>query len=205
MSTGYDRLLKRARENLPAEIVAHERFQIPEPDLTVEGKTTILRNFEEICGVIRRDPDQVLVNLLREIGTAGTRDGRRVVFKGKVTPVQVTERIRGYVETFVICSECNRPDTHLVKEDRVSILECEACGARRPVKARKPAVKEDEDLLKEGGTYEILIQDISKRGDGVCRLGKYIIYVPGTTKGSTVKIKVDRISGTVVQAQLSRE
>jgi len=120
----YEDLLKRAKTNLPKTVEAHERFQIPYADIQVEGKTTILRNFVEICETIRRPPDQVLAYLLREIGTAGVMEDRRVVFKGKVTATQVQERIQGYVENYVLCSECNRPDTKLIKEDRVAILEC---------------------------------------------------------------------------------
>jgi translation initiation factor 2 subunit 2 len=31
---------------------------------------------------------------------------------------------------FVICPECNRPDTKIERSDRFAFLKCEACGAR---------------------------------------------------------------------------
>jgi translation initiation factor 2 subunit 2 len=204
-SGGYEDLLKRAKANLPKTVEAHERFQIPQADIQIEGKTTILRNFIDICEVINRSPDQVLAYLLREIGTAGVLEDRRVVFKGKVTATQVQDRIQGYVDNYVLCTECNRPDTRLVKEGRVAILECDACGARRSVRAIKKQAKVEEVALEEGKVYELMIQDIGRKGDGIAKKDRYIIYVPGTTKGSVAKIYIEKITGTVAFGHVVRE
>lgn len=201
----YTELLKRVKSNLPPPVSDGERFKVPEVDILVEGSTTVLRNFMDICDAIRRDPRHLSTYLLRELGTAGAIEDRRMVFKGKVTPQAVNDRIRSYVDTYVICSECGRPDTHLVKEDRVVILECEACGAKRPVKAVKKQAKVEEAALEEGKVYEVMIQDIGKKGDGIAKKDKYIIYIPGTAKGSIVKVKIEKIVGTVAFAKLSAE
>src|SRR6266699_1136934 len=201
----YDQLLTRAKKALPAALSSGERFQVPAPDVVIEGKTTILRNFEDIVGAIRRDPDMVLTYLLRELGTAGAMEGRRVVFKSKVTAQQLEERIKSYVDAYVLCQECGRPDTRLVKEDRIAMLECDACGARRPVKAVKKAAKVEEAPLVEGKVYELMIQDIGKKGDGIAKLDKYVIYVPGTAKGAIVKVFIEKIAGTVAFGRVTRE
>jgi translation initiation factor 2 subunit 2 len=204
-SPSYEQLLQRAKEALPAALTTGERFQIPAPEIVVEGKTTILRNFEDIVNAIRRDPNMVLTYLLRELGTAGTLDGRRVVFKSKVTAQQVEDRVKSYVDAYVLCQECGRPDTRLVKEDRIAMLECDACGARRPVKAVKKAAKVEEAPLVEGKVYELMIQDIGKKGDGIAKLDKYVIYVPGTAKGAIVKVFIEKIAGTVAFGRVVRE
>jgi len=201
----YGALLARAKSQLPQQISLHERFTVPAAELMLEGKTTVLRNFDVICQAINRETDQVLVYLLREIGTAGALEGKRVVFKGRVTPVQVDERIKAYVDTYVLCSECNRPDTRLVKDDRVGILECDACGARRPVKSVKKTAKVDVAILEENKVYEVMIQDIGKKGDGIAKKDRYIIYVAGTTKGSIVKVFIEKISGTIAFGRVHRE
>ncbi len=204
-SLSYTQLLARAKKALPDALSSGERFQVPGPDIVYEGKTTILRNFEDIVQAIRRDPDMVLTYLLRELGTAGSLDGRRVVFKSKVTPQNVEERIKSYVDAYVICQECGRPDTRLVKEGRIAMLECDACGARRPVKAVKKAAKVEEAPLVEGKVYEMMIQDIGKKGDGIAKLDKYIIYVPGTAKGAIVKVFIEKIAGSVAFGRVQRE
>ena len=205
MGQTYDALLNRAKEALPKPVTSGERFQVPEPDLIAEGKTTVLRNFLDITTSINREPNQVLQYLLRELGTAGALEERRVLFKGKVTTQQVADRLKSYIETYVTCSECGRPDTRLVKEDRVAILECDACGARRPVKVVKKAAKVEEAVLAEGKVYEVMIQDIGKKGDGIAKKDKYIIYVPGTTKGAIVKVYIEKIAGTVAFGHVQRE
>src|SRR4030067_900594 len=143
----YDALLQRAKKALPDALSSGERFQIPEADIVVEGKTTILRNFLDIAEAIRRDPTMVLTYLLRELGTAGAQDGRRAVFEGK---------------------------------------------------GRAPP-------LVEGKVYELMIQDIGKKGDGIANLDRYIIYVPGTAKGAIVKVHIEKIAGSVAFGRVSRE
>lgn len=200
----YEALLERAKQKLPVTLESSDRFQVPEPDVMIEGKTTVIRNFGEIVDVLRRDPQHLLGYLLRELGTAGTLEGRRVVFKGKVTAPQVAERIKSYVEEYVLCSECNRPDTRIVKDGRVLILVCETCGAHRPVHVRKQAKVEEAKELEVGQVYEFMIEDVGKKGDGIARKGNFIIYVPGTAKGSQVKVKIEKISGTVAFGSLVR-
>ena len=192
----YASLLKRAKANLPDHIASHERFQIPEADLMLEGKNTVFRNFGDVADTIRRDPAAIMAYLLRELGTAGNIDGRRAIFKTKLGTEQVMTRLKAYVSTFVICSECQRPDTKLVKEGRTLILECEACGAHRPVNVPKARGTPEGPALEVGKVYEVQIQDLGKKGDGIARIDKYIIFIAGTSKGTIVKVKIENISGT---------
>ena len=107
-------------------------------------------------------------------------------------------KIKEYIDTYVICSECNRPDTHLVKQGRTTLIRCDACGAFRSVKSRKKkVVQQPSAKLKEGLTLELTIKDIGRKGDGIAYHDKYTIYVAGAIKGSTVKVKIEKISGTV--------
>jgi translation initiation factor 2 subunit 2 len=72
--------------------------------------------------------------LLRELGVAGGAQGTQAVFQGKFSNTIVNERIRRYVEEFVLCRECKKPDTKLERRERVYMLRCEACGARTSVR-----------------------------------------------------------------------
>jgi translation initiation factor 2 subunit 2 len=200
----YDSLLERAKKKLPTTLESHDRFQVPEPDVMIEGKTTVIRNFGDIVDTLRREPDHLLGYLLRELGTAGTMEGRRIVFKGKVGTAQVAERIKDYVDEYVLCSECSRPDTKIVKDGRVLILTCETCGAHRPVHVRKQVKAAEAKEIEAGQTYDLMIEDVGKKGDGIARKGNFIIYVPGTAKGSQVKVKIEKVSGTVAFGTLVR-
>lgn len=196
-SLDYESLLDRAKKALPQTLEAHDRFQIPEPDVMIEGKTTVIRNFGAIVDQLRREPEHVFGYLLRELGTSGTLEGTRVVFKGKVGTSQIVDRIESYVDEYVLCSECNRPDTKIVKDGRVSILTCETCGAHRPVHVRKQVKQEEADDIEAGKTYELMIEDVGKKGDGIARKGRFIIYIPGSAKGTQVKVKIDKVTGSM--------
>jgi len=45
---------------------------------------------------------------------------------------------------------------------------------------------------------EVEIQSVSKRGDGVVKMGRYIMYVANAKPGQKVKVKISRISGSIV-------
>jgi translation initiation factor 2 subunit 2 len=44
--------------------------------------------------------------------------------------------ISKYAETYVICKECGKPDTKIVKKGNFPFLKCLACGAQNPIKSK---------------------------------------------------------------------
>jgi translation initiation factor 2 subunit 2 len=195
----YKNLLKKVIDSTPKKEVAEDRFKLPKADIFYEGNTTVIKNFDKITDIINREPDIVLKFLLGNLGTAGELVGPRAVFQGKIPTKNIHDKIKDYVDMFVICSECSRPDTHLVKKGRELLIRCDACGAFRSVKSRKKKVVSlpSSESLKEGATLELTIKDIGKKGDGIAYHDKYIIYVAGAIKGTSVKVKIEKISGTV--------
>jgi len=197
----YKKLLKKVQEDTATMQVADDRFKLPQAEIFFEGNTTVIKNFDKISDAINRDPDLILKFLLGGLGTAGEMESGRVVFQGKIPPKQIQNKLKDYIDSFVICSECTRPDTHLVKQGRTMLVRCDACGAFRSVKSRKKKTAPIAiEKLKEGMTYDLTIKDIGKKGDGVAYFDKYVVYVPGAVKGATVKVKIEKISGTVAFA-----
>ena len=193
--------LDRALEQLPEIKGSGERFVVPEPKLLTEGKTTVLENFASIADKLNREPEHIFKFLLRELGTAGKIDGSRAIFQKRFTSEVITELINAYVTEYVICSECGRPDTHLIKSERILTLRCDACGAHRPVTKRRAAIVKEE-ALTEGESYEVRIDAVGRKGDGIAKKDKYTIYVPGVVKGDVVKIKIKKITGNLAFAEL---
>ena len=164
MTPSYEDLLKEAYTNITEPTEFEDRFTVPTARVFIEGKTTVLENFAEIAGILRRDQDHLMKHLLGELGTAGKVEGTRAVFSGKFEQEQINTIIRGYVEDYVICSECGKPDTRLVKSDRILTLRCDACGGHRPVRKRK-AVADPGAAAKptEGAIMDVTPQFLSKR------------------------------------------
>ena len=193
--------LDRALKQLPEIKGSGERFVVPEPKLLTEGKTTVLENFAAIADKLNREQEHLFKFLLRELGTAGKIDGSRAIFQRKLTSGIVTELINAYVKEYVTCSECGRPDTHLMKSERILTLRCDACGAHRPVTKRRATTIAKEEALTEGESYDVKIDAVGSKGDGIAKKDKYTIYVPNTVKGDTVKIKIKKITGTLAFAE----
>lgn len=130
----YEELLDRARERIPTEISERARWTLPEPQIMIEGANTIFRNFAEVVSHMDRDENHVFQYILNELGTSGSREGPRARFKGRIPPKRLKKRIVNYVNTFIKCGQCSAPDTLFIREDRTTLLKCQACGATRPVK-----------------------------------------------------------------------
>lgn len=130
----YDALLDRARDRIPTDISERNRWTMPIPEILVEGNQTIIRNFSSIVDAMDRDANHVYQYLINELGTSGTREQVRVMLKGRVPPKRIKEKIVAYVKTYILCEQCKAPDTRFIKEDRTTLLKCQACGATRPVR-----------------------------------------------------------------------
>ncbi len=193
----YQALLERAHAKLPPVRTGGERFQVPEPDVMSDGKNTMIRNFQEITATLRREPDHVIQYLAKELGCAGVLDLPRGVLKSRLTKDQIAQRIREYTAKYVICSECKRPDTHLQKDGRLTLLVCEACGAQRPVTVRRVVAPEKPRTpVVVGEVYRLTIEDVGRRGDGVAKKEGFVIFVTGAAqRGMTVNAKITKVLG----------
>jgi len=133
----YESLLNKAYEKLP-KIEEHiDRFKIPFVETMIQGNQTIIKNFSQITETLRRDPSHLLKYLAKELATPASSDGTRAIFQSKVPQRIIQQKLENYVVDYVLCKECKRPDTKLVKQDRIIFIKCEACGAKSSVKAIK--------------------------------------------------------------------
>jgi predicted RNA-binding protein with TRAM domain len=44
-----------------------------------------------------------------------------------------------------------------------------------------------------GETYDVTIEDVAREGDGIARVSGFVIFVPGTSVGDEVSIKVTKV------------
>lgn len=134
MEYDYESLLKRARSSIPEVESKRERLEIPRLHHSVIGMRTVIYNFREQADALDRDPQHLLKFLSGEMATAATMQESRVIFQGKFPRDTFERLLQRYMEGFVVCPICKRPDTKIVKEKRLSFLVCKACGARSAIK-----------------------------------------------------------------------
>lgn len=131
----YAALLKRGREQLPESVFEKERFEIPKPIGHIEGNKTIIKNFGKIAQALSRPPEHLLKFLLKELATPGKYQRNILTIGAKVSANKIANKIKQYAEIFVLCTECGKPETKIVKEGGYTQLRCQACGHKRPVRS----------------------------------------------------------------------
>jgi len=131
----YEELLERALAELPKrKVVRSKRFETPRVRVQREGNRTIIKNFSHIAKVLNRSEDHLFKYLVKSMGTAGFLEAGRLVLQGKFTEDEVQREIDDYVKRYVICRECGAPDTEFIREERVLMIRCLACGAKYPAR-----------------------------------------------------------------------
>ncbi len=132
----YETMLDRGKEKLPEITVNNERFQVPKVAGHLEGNKTVISNFFQITGILGRTPEHLLKYINRELAAKGELKRQLLVFNTKLPSGKLNEKIEQYVDTYVMCKECNRPDTKLVKEGMITFMRCQACGAKHAIHSR---------------------------------------------------------------------
>jgi len=134
MKYDYNDLLKRGCAQIPEVSLKKERLELPMLYVNTVGMRTIISNFKDIAAAFDRDPQHILKFLTREMATEATFHEGRAIFQGKFRRDSFERLLNRYMESFVTCPVCKRPDTKVVKEKRLSFLVCNACGARSSIK-----------------------------------------------------------------------
>ena len=130
-------MLDSVRKNLPEAVFLKERFEIANALGHIQGNRTIINNFLQIASDLRRDVDHLLKYVLKELATPGEiKKSGALILGTKVPASRINEKIRQYANEFVLCFECGKPDTALVKDGVLTYMKCTACGAKNIVKAK---------------------------------------------------------------------
>ena len=86
-------------------------------------------------------------------------------------------------------------------------------GPRREYGARRDyGPRRDYGSRREGGfppkpvevgkEYDVEIQEVSRRGEGIARIKGLVCFVPNTKTGDHVKIRINRISSRFAEAEV---
>ena len=132
----YDSLLERARSQVPEDAFnkSGERFKVPDVRLVVQGNRSLWQNFQDIINVLNRPGREVIKFVSGQLGTAGSIEGGNAIFNGKFTIENVKDVLNRYIDSYVICPVCTRPDTEIKKIGKGYYMVCSACGAQTAIR-----------------------------------------------------------------------
>lgn len=130
----YEKMLDRLYLSLPKQALSKERFEIPKVDSFLQGPRTVLKNFSALAKTVRREPRELYKFLTKELAVPIVIENERLVINGKFFPNQLQDTFDHYVKDYVLCHECQKPDTHYEERSGIRVLKCEACGAITSIK-----------------------------------------------------------------------
>ncbi|MFZ2070082.1 MAG: TRAM domain-containing protein [Halobacteriota archaeon] len=59
--------------------------------------------------------------------------------------------------------------------------------------------------MNVGDVYDVKIEDVGREGDGIARVEGFVVFVPNTKKGDSVKVKITKVSRRVGFAEVVSE
>jgi translation initiation factor 2 subunit 2 len=136
----YDYLLGRLYGMMQAPPKVPNKISLVPPVLGMIGsKRTCIANFAILCNGMNREPDHVSIYLQVEFCTNGSLNSKNeLTLRGKFKVDQIQTGITSYISRYVKCVNCKRYNTHIIKEERLSFLECLDCQAKRTVESVRP-------------------------------------------------------------------
>jgi translation initiation factor 2 subunit 2 len=132
----YEQLLDEAFKKIKPIEHSGERFDIPKIEGHLEGTKTVLTNIPQIISYVRRSQDHFIKYLLKELATSGTMKNNMLILQRIINSSAINDKITDYVKEFVICKQCGKPDTELIKDKDFLFMHCLACGAKHSVRSK---------------------------------------------------------------------
>ncbi|MEA3329215.1 MAG: translation initiation factor IF-2 subunit beta [Nanoarchaeota archaeon] len=126
----YEDLLNEAYENIKPISDDYNRWEVPSIELQNSGTKTVINNFVQIASYLRRKPEHLIKFLSRELAAYCKLGKNRLMLNRRLSKEKIEGKLKIYINKYVICPECKKPDTEIVKQDGLMFLHCLACGAK---------------------------------------------------------------------------
>ena len=133
ISLDYYSLLDRIYMSLPERTLTSSRFELPRVESIIQGKQTIWKNFAKVAKDLKRDKNQLYKFVMKEISTSSTISNQSLILSGVFNNYKLNKILEKYINNFVLCSACHKPDTEIIVQNNVKVMKCTACGAITPI------------------------------------------------------------------------
>ena len=130
----YEAMLTRGKEQLPEQVKNTERFEVIKVKGLLQGNKTVLSNLGAIADQLQRPVEHLLKFLNKELAAKAEMKQTYTIFNTKLSSQKINEKIDEYVQQYVICKQCARPDTTISKNGSAWTIQCQACGAKYTAK-----------------------------------------------------------------------
>ncbi|MFA5484845.1 MAG: translation initiation factor IF-2 subunit beta [Candidatus Pacearchaeota archaeon] len=128
----YEQLLNKAYDavKLNLEEINQQRFEIPKIKGHHLGNRTVITNYLHLVTHLRREPEHLIKFLTKELACSIDFQNERIILSRKLSSKEINNKIERYVNQFVICQKCKKPDTEIKEENGKNFIHCLACGSK---------------------------------------------------------------------------
>lgn len=94
------------------------RYRMPRLLVKVEGKNTgtktVLANITQVSKALQRGTEEIVKFFCYSLGSkvSYSKDSNRAVISGTRSAIELQNRLKVYIEHFIVCSVCRVPDTN---------------------------------------------------------------------------------------------
>lgn len=110
--------------NINGSLDPFYRYQMQAVSISQEKNFTVITNIDRISKDLNRPIKDILGFLRSKLNTIITDKNDKIKIKGEVSKDIIQKLINEYVKTFVLCRECDNPETIIEKNKLI----CSACG-----------------------------------------------------------------------------
>lgn len=104
------------------------RGKKPEIHLTYIGNKTVITNFSQILSNLSRPARHLRKFISSTLGVRTNVKDTTLELSGKYHKNKIDDVLDKYIKTFIVCSNCSKPDTTLKIKKSVIEIRCLACG-----------------------------------------------------------------------------
>lgn len=130
----YEELLEEALKKLPEKVEIKDRYALPEINVIYVKNKTIVKNIYKILEKIKRSEKDFKKIFFRIIGIPGRFEKEGLVLNAVISKDVIKRKLEEYVQNFVVCEVCGKPETIIIEEEGIKYLKCEACGAKKIIR-----------------------------------------------------------------------
>lgn len=130
-----EELLNKLYSELESKITK-KKFILKKPLVSIMNKKTYIKNFEELCVILRCDDLHLKNFLKKELNTELSVNENNMLILDTVRSSSLVENaFAKYAGKFVICLEpkCGSGDTEIIKENRILYLCCKSCNSKKSI------------------------------------------------------------------------
>lgn len=108
-----------------------DKISFPPLKVVYQNRVSVIANFGEFPKILNRTKDEISHFFQEETATRISINAQQqLIIHGKFNESRCEYILKNYIRQFVMCRQCNGLNTKLQKENGLSFLDCNQCGAR---------------------------------------------------------------------------